>query len=372
MRAINVIERTELPPAAGRQQVFLTPEFLLFSGFFQCRLARWHHSPPISTFGRVDAQQGWKYFPFYNSGVKKLSIVPVLFLAACAKQDQAPVAVADLPHATVVMRDGTRVSGGVSNTTPAEITVNLDAGGTRTIPMKDVRRVDYGETATVAKPAPPVTAPATPAPAAPAPASSTPPPPPPIEPTHEEHEHAKAAAIRSVTHVLPVGTELPVRVEETIDSGKAVEGQVYAAEIARDVMDESGAVVIPRGSNAQVIIKSASKGGKFHGASDLVVDMKSVSIEGQQYRLDTADLAEKGRDGVGVNKRTGAFAGGGAAVGAIIGAIAGGGKGAAIGAGSGAGAGALGQILTKGSIKIPAETILTFKLDGPLKVVEAR
>jgi hypothetical protein len=64
--------------------------------------------------------------------------------------------------------------------------------------------------------------------------------------------------------------------------------------------------------------------------------------------------------------------GGGAALGAIIGAIAGGGKGAAIGAGSGAGAGALTQILTKGSIKIPAETVLTFKLDSALRVVEAR
>ena len=74
---------------------------------------------------------------------------------------------------------------------------------------------------------------------------------------------------------------------------------------------------------------------------------------------------QKGRDGVGVNKRTGAITGGGAAIGAIIGAIAGGGKGAAIGAGAGAGAGAVGQILTKGSIKIPAETILTFRLDGP-------
>ena len=56
-------------------------------------------------------------------------------------------------------------------------------------------------------------------------------------------------------------------------------------------------------------------------------------------------------------------------MGAIIGAIAGGGKGAAIGAGSGAGAGALTQILTKGgSIKVPAETILTFKLERALKV----
>jgi hypothetical protein len=301
----------------------------------------------------------------YNGGVKKLALLPLLLLASCAKQE--PVATspaAELPHATVVLRDGTRVSGGVAATTPADITVNLDAGGSRTIPMKDVRRVDYGEVSSVAKPAPPATAPA--------PSPATPPPPAPIEPTHEEHERPTAAAIKSTTRVLPVGTELPVRVEETIDSGKAAEGQVYAAEIARDVLDASGAVVIPRGSNAQIVIKSATKGGKIKGASDLVVDMKSVSIEGQQYRLDTAEIAEKGRDGVGINKRTGTFAGGGAAVGAIIGAIAGGGKGAAIGAGAGAGAGAVGQIVTKGSIKIPAETVLTFKLDGPLRVVESQ
>jgi hypothetical protein len=301
----------------------------------------------------------------YTGGVKRIALLPVLFLASCAKQETPSAPPAELPHATVVMRDGTRVSGGVAASTPAEITVNLDAGGSRTIPMKDVRRVDYGETATTGNPAPPATAPAPAAPAAtPAPA--------PMEPTHEEHEHARASQIRSTTRVLPVGTELPVRTEETIDSKVAVEGQVYAAEIARDVRDAEGAVVIPRGSNAQIVIKSASKGGKFHGAADLVLDMKSVSIEGQQYRLDTADLAQKGRDGVGINKRTGEFAGGGAAIGAIIGAIAGGGKGAAIGAGSGAGAGAVGEILTKGSIKIPAETILTFKLDGPLRVVESR
>ena len=49
-------------------------------------------------------------------------------------------------------------------------------------------------------------------------------------------------------------------------------------------------------------------------------------------------------------------------------AIAGGGKGAAIGAGSGAGAGALTQILTKGTIKVPVESVLTFKLEQPLRV----
>ena len=273
----------------------------------------------------------------------------------------------DLPHATVVLRDGTRVAGAIAASSPAEITVNPDAGGSRTIPMRDVRRVDYGDTAMAATPA----TPATPAGAPHRPAATLPVRPM-AEPTHEDHYHPRAEAVQSRTHVLSVGTEVPVRSEETIDSGRAVEGQLYAAEIASDVRDADGAVVIPRGSNAQLVIKSASKGGHFHGVSDLVLDLVSVSIDGQQYRLDTSDLSEKGRNGVGVNKRTGEMVGGGAALGAIIGAIAGGGKGAAIGAGSGAGAGALTEILTKGSIKVPAETILTFKLDSPLRVVQAR
>ena len=111
------------------------------------------------------------------------------------------------------------------------------------------------------------------------------------------------------------------------------------------------------------------KGGRIKGASDLVLDLDSVSVEGRLYTLDTQDMIRKGRDGVGKNRRTATFTGGGAAVGAIIGAIAGGGRGAAIGAASGAGAGAGTQIVTKGAaIRIPAETILTFRLDAPLRV----
>ena len=157
---------------------------------------------------------------------------------------------------------------------------------------------------------------------------------------HEDHYHPPAAAVQSRTRVLAAGTELPVRNEETIDSGKAVEGQTYAAEVAADVRDADGAVVIPRGSNTQLVIKSATKGGRFRGSSDLVVDLTSVSIDGQQYRLDVSDISEKGRSGLGANKRTGEMVGGGTALGASIGAIAGGGKDAAIGPASGAGAGA--------------------------------
>lgn len=193
------------------------------------------------------------------------------------------------------------------------------------------------------------------------------------EAVHEHHYHPPASAVTTSTFVVPAGAEISVRTEEAIDSARAVEGQTYAAEVTQDVRDESGKCVVPHGANAQIVIVSAAKGGHFHGASDLVLDLGSVSVDGRRYSLVTNAIAEKGHDGVGGNKRTLEFAGGGAAVGAIIGAIAGHGKGAAIGAGSGAGAGALTEILTKGgSIKVPVETVMTFRLERPLKVVEGQ
>ena len=283
----------------------------------------------------------------------------LLFLTSCQKSGSPG------PHATVYLRDGSSAAGTVTASSATEIQLAGDDKTTHTIPMAQVRSVEYDAQAT-----PPPASTSVP-PVAPATSSDVPLPPP--DPTHDNHYHPTEAALTTRTFRLPVGTRVQVRTEETIDSQRASQGQTYAAEIARDVPDSDGRVVLPRGANARIVIRSASAGGKIHGASDLVLDLASVSIAGRLYVLSTTDLVKKGREGVGVNKRTGEFAGGGAAVGAIIGAIAGGGKGAAIGAGSGAGAGTLTEILTKGhSVRVPVESILTFRLDRPLQVEAAR
>jgi hypothetical protein len=178
--------------------------------------------------------------------------------------------------------------------------------------------------------------------------------------------------ITSETRVLPSGTEISVQTDETIDGSTAADGQTFAADVTEAVRDEKGGVVIPAGAKAQVVIKSLTQGGKIKGQADLLLDLASVSIDGRQYALSTADLEEKGRAGLGKNKRTAEFLGGGAAIGGIVGGLLGGGKGAAIGAGAGAGGGTLAQAMTRGNIRVEAETILTFKLDAPLKVVERR
>jgi len=275
----------------------------------------------------------------------------LFFQASCAKQTPGP-------HATILMRDGTSLSGTVTATSPSEVTLTGDDNAAHTVPMTQVKSIEYDDAApTQTAGGQPATTPTRRA----------------SEAVHEHHYHPTQAEIRTKTYVLGEGTKVSVRTEDTIDSAKAAEGQGYAAEVADDVLDANGDVVIPHGSNAQIVIRSASKGGRFRGASDLVLDLQSVSVDGQQYTVSTTDLKESGKQGLGANKRTAEYSGGGAALGAIIGAIAGGGKGAAIGAGAGAGAGAVTQIATKGgSIKVPSETVLTFQLDKPVKIVEAK
>ena len=279
------------------------------------------------------------------------ALAGILCLSSCAKKEspeapkpEAPAAVqpGSGPHAVVHVKDGSSIPGTVVASSPTDMIVAGDDGIERKIPMAQVKSVEYGE-------APPAKTVARNEPA-PAPAAAPP-------------------VATSRTYELPVGSEVSVRTNETIDSGKADEGQTFEAQVTRDAKDANGDVVIPRGSMARVVIKSASKGGRFRGASDLVLDLQTVTINGRRHRIDTADIGQKGKSGIGANKRTAEYTGGGAALGAVIGAIAGGGRGAAIGAGAGGGAGALTQVLTKGgAIKVPAESVLTFRLDRPLRV----
>lgn len=285
------------------------------------------------------------------------AILGILFVLASCSTKQASG-----QHATILMRDGSTLTGTVTETSPSQITVAGDDSTTHNVPMAQVKSIEYDDTAAAQTTG--TQTGTTPSGGSIRAASAR---------MHEHHYHPTQAEIRTRTYVLPVGTKVSVRTEDTINSATAVEGQTYAAEVTDDVLDANGDVVIPHGSNAQIVIRSASKGGRFRGASDLVLDLQSISVEGQQYQISSTDVQQKGKQGIGANKRTAEFAGGGAAIGAIIGAIAGGGKGAAIGAGAGAGGGALTQVLTKGgSIKVAAETVLTFQLDNPVQIVQAK
>ncbi len=153
----------------------------------------------------------------------------------------------------------------------------------------------------------------------------------------------------------------------------AAPGQTYSGVVEESVVDTAGRVVIPRGSPATLVVRSATDQGKMQGQSELALDIDAVSVAGRRYRVETTDIVKKGTAGFGENKRTGVFLGGGTALGALLGAVAGGGRGAAIGAVSGAAAGTATQAVTRGhGVKVPAETLMTFRLEAPVRVREVR
>jgi hypothetical protein len=170
---------------------------------------------------------------------------------------------------------------------------------------------------------------------------------------------------------IPAGTDFAVRTNEEIKAKAASPGKTYSAVVEKDVTDSSGAVVVPKGSEAQLVVRSASSSKV--GKDNLTLDLNSVNVGGQRYMVSTGDVVRSGKEGVGKNKRTAEYVGGGAVLGTLLGAIAGGGKGAAIGAIAGAAAGGGAQVLTKGGeVRVPAETVLTFRLDQPVRLQSVR
>jgi hypothetical protein len=167
--------------------------------------------------------------------------------------------------------------------------------------------------------------------------------------------------------VVGSGAEVKVRTDQSIEANSSAIGHTYPVTVSEDVKDQSGNVAIPKGSPAEVAVtKGPSK-------DEVTLGLHSVTVNGQQYVLSSSSQTKKtAKSGIGMNKRTGEYVGGGALAGTLIGAIAGGGKGAAIGALAGGAAGAGAQVLTRGKqVKVPAETVLRFKLNQDLQIAPA-
>ena len=168
---------------------------------------------------------------------------------------------------------------------------------------------------------------------------------------------------------LPEGTEIQVRLDSDLGSAISHAGDAFTATVAQDVA-VNGQTVIPREARAEGVVVDAKPLGHFKGGALLSVRLERVTTRWGSYPVATSAIsrAEKGK-----GKRTGLFAGGGAAFGALVGGLAGGGKGAAIGALAGGGAGTAGGALTGNKqIMLPAEALLTFRLEHSVHITEQR
>jgi len=139
--------------------------------------------------------------------------------------------------------------------------------------------------------------------------------------------------------ILP-GMDIQVRPDQPIDVARWDRGRIYTAHVTRDVVAQDGDIAIPRGSEAELIVRQV-------GPEELALDLESITVKGRRYALDTTGpqyhMPQATRDqGSGL-------------LGTIVGALA----------------GANGeQVQPRGEhIRVPADALLTFRLQEPLHVV---
>lgn len=169
----------------------------------------------------------------------------------------------------------------------------------------------------------------------------------------------RRAAARRVVPLVPVGTNLKIRIEDTLSSKDSRIGDRFNATVLDPV----------RFNEARVVghVSSIQKSGKIKGRTSMNLAFDSIeltdgrrgTLHGYVTRVYGDDSGRADNEG-GVEsgsrtKQTVKRAGIGATVGAIVGGIAGGGKGAAIGLIIG-GAGGAGSLAINGSKELKIES----------------
>jgi hypothetical protein len=167
---------------------------------------------------------------------------------------------------------------------------------------------------------------------------------------------------------LASGTNVIIRLGETLSTEHNYSGDTFRASLDRPIVVD-GFIIAEKGSKVLGKIVAADKAGKLEGTANLQLALTEINTtDGQRVAVQTTAVVRKGPSNT---KQEAAKIGGGAVLGAIIGALAGGGKGAAIGAGAGGAAGTGAVLLgkTKPAV-ISNETQLTFQLATSTTITE--
>lgn len=161
---------------------------------------------------------------------------------------------------------------------------------------------------------------------------------------------------------VPVGTELDVRLQQSLSSGTAQVEDRFEATTLVDLR-EGDRVLVPAGSVMRGVVSSVTKAGRIERKGAMTVAFDQVTIHGRNYPIRAT--VTQAIESEGVRGEAGKI-GTGAGVGAILGGILGGFKGALAGILIGGG----GTIAaTEGKdVELPAGTVLRVRLDSGLNV----
>jgi len=165
--------------------------------------------------------------------------------------------------------------------------------------------------------------------------------------------------------VIPSGTPVNVRINETLDTRNTRSGDPFTAVLVSPLQASNG-MMIPAGTPFMGHVAYSDDAGRLKGRAVLSLALDSFQYEGRNYPVMTETSGQVSKSHKGRNR---ALIGGGAGVGALVGGLTGGGSGAAIGALVGGGAGTAGAAITgKKHVTIPSESIMSFQLMAPVRL----
>jgi hypothetical protein len=161
---------------------------------------------------------------------------------------------------------------------------------------------------------------------------------------------------------VPVGTEVDVRLQNTLHSGTAqVEDRFEGTTLADVTVD--GRLAIPAGSIFRGVVTAVEPGTRTNRTSKITVSFDQVTLAGRSYPI--RGTVTQAIEGEGIRGEAGRTAAG-AGVGAIVGGILGGFKGALAGILIGGG----GTIAaTEGKeVELPQGSVLRVRMDSPVQI----
>ena len=156
--------------------------------------------------------------------------------------------------------------------------------------------------------------------------------------------------------MIGAGTSLVVRTTEAISTARDTPGKTYSAEVTNDIVDQGGSLLVPKGSSVQLTVVASPTGGTA-SAPDQQLAVLSITVRGRTYQVtsattegvspvspgQSASATEKPRSGALLGTVTGTTAGGGAAA---------------------------GDVMTRGKeVRVPANSVLTFRLEQTIQLV---
>ena len=157
---------------------------------------------------------------------------------------------------------------------------------------------------------------------------------------------------------IPVGTELDVRLLDSLSSGRNQVEDRFRASTMVD-LSSNGRVIIPAGSEMRGVVSGVDKAGHIDRKGQLQLAFDQITVNGKQYKLHgTVTQALEGEVKGEVGKL-----GAGATIGGIIGGILGGVKGTV--AGILVGGGGVAAATPGSEAEVAQGTVLRVRLDQP-------